>query len=89
MQTHVFHDLLDYYSKIGGDAALYAAFAGQLRKTVVYEDHTEYVFSAYSGPGVGPFNMCVKLNTFCGLSTYVLQESYKETPWAKAVGIAY
>lgn len=42
--------------------------------------------------------MCVKLNTFCGLSTYVprdlsalqlLQESYKETPWAKAVGIAY
>lgn len=94
MSAHVFFDLEDYYSQMHGDSTLLAAFVEQLGRAVRYHDSTPYVYSAYSGSS----SHLIKVNTCCGLSTYIprditglelLQPAYLETSWAKTLDISY
>lgn len=95
LQQHLFFDLDEYMRHLSTDVILYGRFADQLRRTVVYSDHTDNFFTAYTKSKVGvPVNdgQVVPINHYSGLTSFIpyagntaYLAAYGETEWYAAV----
>ena len=82
LANHAFFDLRAYIRDVCRDATLYSAFEARLREVVVYESHTETIYSAYGG--------FFAAEDLCGISSYIPRATspvnrarYYETAWAQ------
>ncbi len=89
LNTHLFYDVEDYLSQAAVNKALYEEFYAQLKRTVVFKDHTTSFFSAYPG-GSGSV---IRINSdgYSGLSAFIpwsgtsrLESAYHNTEWYRA-----
>lgn len=83
---HAFFDLQDYLKNISNSESAYEQFRQALANTIVYEQHTPQIYSAFGSWSGGFFDA----DNVCGISSYiprdylpVTQEAYYETDWAK------
>lgn len=87
LNSHVFFDLDEYMRHWAEKTLFYLGFAEQLEKTVVFSDHTEYLYSYLRGYGSR-----IPIHHYSGITAYIpttanqsLLNDYKNTGWYKAV----
>ena len=93
MNPHLFYDLNDYLSAVSRYPMFYVEFENQLKRTVLYKDCTDQIYSAYN------VSHWFDVSSYSGLSAYIprydlpysqkiinLNQAYFQTAWAQATG---
>jgi hypothetical protein len=85
LNAHAFFDLEDYLMARSVNPADYYAFTEALDRALLYEGHTEQIYSGFGG--------FFDARRVCGISTYIPREQFPvtraawlETSWAKYIG---
>lgn len=86
-ETTLLFDFLDFMKKIAGNDPDLQTLSTQLNETVVFEEHTESIYTVDERNN----GIMIDVTTSCGLSCYIpgrnrsLDNAYKTTSWYKAV----
>ncbi len=92
--SHLFYDLDDYLRTIraASTPVLYNEFTAQLKRTVIFKDHTETFWSAYRSGQGGREGTFITVDHYSGLDVFIpwrgtasMMDMYRQTDWYKIV----